>query len=410
MDVNVAPSIKNTESEKIAGLVEKCVHCGFCTAACPTYNLDGNELDSPRGRIYLVKKLLEDAVDNAEISRKHLDSCLHCRSCEPACPSGVEFEQIASFGANLAEQTKPRGLLARHGRAILGEMIRSKTIGNLLRMSSNLLSPVVNKCSHLLPNSGQLPWPKPRHQRKVAIVLGCAQQGLMPLTNQALAWLLDATGFSPIAINSCCGAIRSHLLRPKAAEIDIRTTTKACSTAIDEGVEAVMLSASGCAAHLKQYRHLLTDDKLVQQADKLADTVVDPAVFLVAHLDKLQPAIRDVGKGQSIALHLPCSHTNVMLGKNSVSELLVAAGYKVRTSAHQPNCCGSAGSYSLLNPANASRLRAEMLTYLNKIGGQTIASANIGCILHLRLGGDLTIFHWTELLVPDLIFKQNLSS
>lgn len=394
-DGNAAQAVK---------LIEKCVHCGFCATACPTYSLDGNELDSPRGRIYLVKQLLEDDGGHAT-AHNHLDLCLTCKSCETACPSGVEYGRIAHFGRVLLERRAPRGMADRLVRRMLSETLRSRRLTSLIRKMAHLAGPLTPKFIEKMlprPAAGTLAgWPKPRHSEKAALLLGCCQAGLMPQTNVALARLLDAAGVSALPVSApCCGALRDHLGRHEPALADIAAVVGESMALLDSGASHIFVAASGCAAFVRDYPHLLAGGRLAEQGKRVADALKDPADFLADRLELLGPVIGKMGDNRRAVVHTPCTRRNGMRAGDGPVRLLRAAGFAIAEAGEQPNCCGSAGTYSVLNKRISGRLRDEMLARIDVCGADLIVSANIGCVLHLGAAARTPVQHWADTLDP----------
>ena len=288
MDLNLAPSYQNNKKVVLAAKeIEKCVHCGFCTAACPTYQLDNNELDSPRGRIYLVKKLLEGNGD-AKTTQLHLDRCLTCRSCEPACPSNVTYDKIAAVGREISNQKNQRQLFERILRYLICEVVRNKNFWRLSRIGVSLsrvfLTTKIKKI--FAPGLIDESLPYTKHSKTVSVIAGCAQSGLIPNTNIALAQILDKLGFNTRFINTpCCGAIRNHFGFESSSITDMQKTLNACADSIEAGDEAILISASGCEAYLKEYEHKFIDHPYYQKlSKKILKKLTDPASFINQHL------------------------------------------------------------------------------------------------------------------------------
>ena len=383
--------------------IEKCVHCGFCLPACPTYSIDNNELDSPRGRIYLVKRLIEEG-GNTKAADIHLGRCLSCRSCEVACPSGVGYSTIAHAGGEIVGKLKRKRTHKDAVKAVIIEALRSKLackIGRAALRACGPLAPKHLRKSFAKPPSAGLALPKLRHEKKIAVVTGCAQMGFMPETNIALARLLDMAGHSAVFINSgCCGALRMHNDRHRQALADIKSTIKECKAAVDDGAVAVMAAASGCASFVTEYGELLAGDKsLADDAKKIAGLVIDPAVFLQERLDAA--GMDDFGKGKVIAAHVPCTLKNGLRSPQAFPELLEKAGFVVTRISGAPNCCGSAGTNSLFYPKTASLLRSRLVQSIEATEAAEVATANIGCALHVRQAMGMPVNHWIDILAAS---------
>lgn len=408
MDVKIPTAMRaDLEAVATAGLIGKCVHCGLCSATCPTYGLEQDERDSPRGRIYLVKQLLE-GTGAASVARKHLDRCLTCRACETACPSGVEYSRIAHYGRAVAERTAPRSRREQLIRSVLHKFVRNRTAGRLGRFFAFMGHP-------LLPRGLKLslarPLPRrrlsqaPPHIGRTTLIAGCAQDGFMPETNEALRLLLRQAGFSVQldTASKCCGALGSHMGQSSVAQRDIQHTLANCDRDLDAGSDAILMAASGCSSFIKEYPHMISlGSKETTAARRVAAAVTDTATFLLANLDRLRGCIAGLGQGCRITVHTPCTQAHGLRSSpNAVAELLDAAGFQALLPTRPPSCCGSAGTYSILQGKIARRLRADMADSLEQPGGEAIVSSNIGCIMHLRRGTNQPVHHWLDLLVSD---------
>ena len=385
--------------------IAKCVSCGFCNAACPTYALEQNELDGPRGRIALVKGLIAGDGDKA-VARRHLGRCLSCRACETACPSGVGYAKIAHVGRELSGPAPdPRGRLRR---LLYSEAIRSRGACRLGRAAARYaggLLPRSLRAARAPTPLASLALPAARHERQVAVLAGCAQEGLMPATNVALAQLLDAAGFSANFITTpCCGAIRTHAGRAAAGLGDVRRTLDACRERLLAGDHAILVAASGCASFVTEYPALLAgDEPRARTARTVATSIVEPAVFLGEHLPALKKRVRLSADAPKIAVHAPCTLTNGMRSGAAFFELLRQIGFDVQGVDGAPNCCGSAGSYSLFQPKRAAALGQRLAAAIGATAATSVASANIGCVLHMRQQLDLPVDHWLEICARHLL-------
>lgn len=403
MDLDLKPALREQPQLRAAAReIEKCVHCGFCLPACPTYELEHNELDSPRGRIFLVKRLLEGKGD-PELVTRHLDRCLSCRSCETACPSDVGFATIAHQGRALAGAQRRRAPLGALWRWLLGEVFRSRRLGALGARLLRLAAPVLPaRLGRLLPRVRIRRHRGDGARGGVAIFTGCAQQGLMPHSNQALAAILSRLGYRVRMLEGvCCGALRQHSGRESAAARDMRRSLDACAAALEGGDHAILLAGSGCASFLDEYPGLLGADPYRRAlAERVRDRLQDPAAFLRPHAEQLRGFIQPRAQ-QRIALHRPCTLTNGLRSPAAYPELLRALGYATVEPVNPPNCCGSAGLHALLRPQAAGRLRTRMGNSFMTTAATAVATANIGCALHMRGGCDLPVDHWLDLLAAD---------
>ncbi|KAB2968748.1 glycolate oxidase iron-sulfur subunit [Zoogloea sp.] len=407
MQTNLAGFIKDTpEGREAEAILRKCVHCGFCTATCPTYQLLGDELDGPRGRIYLIKQVLEGQRATVK-TRLHLDRCLTCRACETTCPSGVEYGRLADIGRHVVEQQVPRTGSDRVLRGALREFVpRTGLFGTALglgRVFKPLLPRALSGKVSSAPAAGV--WPAPRHARRMLVLAGCVQPSMRPSINAATARVLDALGISLVeaAGAGCCGAVRFHLQDHDGGRADARRNIDAWWPDISAGrVEAIVVTASGCGVQVKDYAHLLKDDPAyAAKAARVAGLARDPAEIVAAgavHLKAALAARAAQAPRQRIAFQAPCSLQYGQRIRGVVEGLLEAAGYDLVPVADAHLCCGSAGTYSILQPELSGRLRDNKLAALTARGAERIASANIGCIEHLSGSVVLPIQHWIELI------------
>lgn len=395
-----ANTSKGQEAEAI---LRSCVHCGFCNATCPTYQLLGDERDGPRGRIYLIKQVLEGNNPTAE-TQLRLDRCLSCRACETTCPSGVQFGRLADIGRELIEQEVKRPWPQRLLRRLLLQTVPYPKRIDALIKAGRLFTPLLPQAlKHKVPTvSPAAPWPNKHHARKMLVLAGCIQSVTSPSTNQALAALLDKLGIELLSAEAagCCGAMAHHLSASEQALQMMRNNIDAWWPYIESGVESIIVSASGCGMMVKDYGHLLRDD--VDYADRAAHISAltkDPVEVLTDAL-----ADRDwsqLGQGQHIAFQSPCSlqHGQHLGGK--VEALLSYMGFTLLPVKDNHLCCGSAGSYSLLQPALSAQLRANKLDALYATQAEQLVTANIGCQLHLSTD-DQPLKHWIELVAENI--------
>ena len=410
MQTNLADFIRDTpEGREAEEILRKCVHCGFCTATCPTYQLLCDELDGPRGRIYLIKQVLEGQPATAR-TQLHLDRCLSCRSCETTCPSGVKYGHLLDIGRKVVDVQVPRRGAEALKRAALREVVpRGAVFGAALglgrRFKPLLPQGLAAKVSPAVPAG---PWPAPRHARRMIALAGCVQPSMRPGINAATARLLDRLGVSLVETRGagCCGAVRFHLDDQDGGREDARRNIDAWWPAIAAGtVEAIVVTASGCGVQVKDYGHLLKDDpRYADKAARVSALCRDVAEVLGAEAARLEPLLAAHAAGRPrrrIAFHAPCSLQHGLKIRGVVEALLGAAGFELVPVRDGHLCCGSAGTYSLLQPEIAHRLRDDKLDALQAGGAECIVSANIGCIEHLAGAARLPVRHWVELLADD---------
>ncbi|NVM76120.1 glycolate oxidase iron-sulfur subunit [Duganella sp. SG902] len=408
MQTNLADFIKHTrEGEEADAILRACVHCGFCTATCPTYQLLGDELDGPRGRIYLIKQVLEGAEVTAK-TQTHLDRCLTCRNCETTCPSGVKYGRLVDIGRKVVEERVERPLGERIKRKLLVEGLTRKALfGAALRAGQifrPLLSPALQDKVPQRQDAGV--WPTREHARKMLVLDGCAQPAMAPNINAATARVLDALGVQLIVAPraGCCGALRHHMNEQDAALDDMRRNIDAWWPYVRRGeVEAIVMTASGCGATVKEYGHLLAHDPAyAEQAARISALTKDLSEIMPQFEAELAQRARAVaagaaGKGR-VAYHPPCTLQHGQQIRGKVESVLRAVGVDVVLCADSHLCCGSAGSYSLLQPELSLQLRDRKLANLRDTGADTIVSANVGCSAHLQSGADMPVMHWIELI------------
>ncbi|MFX1734850.1 glycolate oxidase subunit GlcF [Paraburkholderia sp. A1RI_3L] len=402
MQTNLADFIRNTaDGNEADAILRKCVHCGFCTATCPTYQLLGDELDGPRGRIYLIKQM----VEGSQVSRStqtHLDRCLTCRNCETTCPSGVQYGRLVEIGRKLAEEKVPRPAGQRALRRFLASFLPNSAVFTpAMRLGQHVRALLPKKLRDKVPaRQRALAWPTAKHPRKMLMLAGCVQPSMMPNVNTATARVLDALGIETVVAPDagCCGAIRLHLGYNDEALDDARHNIDAWWPHVEQGVEAIVMNASGCGATVKEYAHLLRDDPAyAEKARRVADLTRDISEILPQFEEQLAAAARRRSV-HTVAYHPPCTLQHGQQLRGDVERLLTALGIDVRLPADSHTCCGSAGTYSLLQPKLSYALRNQKLERLHAVEPQMIVSANIGCIAHLQSGTSLPVAHWIELV------------
>ncbi len=410
MQTQLAPQYQNTpEGQEAEAILRKCVHCGFCTATCPTYQLLGDELDGPRGRIYLIKQVLEGQTPTRK-TQEHLDRCLTCRNCETTCPSGVQYGNLLDIGRNLVDAQVERPLAERAKRWALRKGMTSKAFSVALglgRVAKPLLPGSLRAKLASAPRAGR--WPTQEHARKVLMLAGCVQPAMMPNINAAAARVLDAAGIQTLVVPAaaCCGAVQQHLGDPQGALQQAKANIDAWWPWVAKAqVEAIVITASGCGVMVKDYGHLLQRD--ADYAERAA-TISGLARDLSELLPDMLPELEQRLQGQlhvpsaPVAYHPPCTLQHGQQLRGGVEGSLRRLGFDVRVSRTESHlCCGSAGAYSLLQPDIAHQLRDRKLSTLNDACSDAkpavILSSNIGCISHLQAGTDVPVRHWIEVL------------
>jgi glycolate oxidase iron-sulfur subunit len=416
MKTNLAEFIKSTPEGKEADkILRTCVHCGFCTATCPTYQLLGDELDSPRGRIYLIKEVLEGNLVTAK-TQLHLDRCLTCRACETTCPSGVEYGKLVDIGRHIVEQHVPRSPVAAFKRAALRAVLPRPAIFRPLFKAGQAMRPLlpaVLKKKIQKPDEKDIGWPEPRHSRKMLVLDGCVQPTLAPGINPATARVLDRLGISLIKdeLAGCCGAVTFHLNRQEDGRDYMRANIDAWWPHVEAGVEAVVITASGCGTLVKEYgHHLAHDPQYADKAARISELCKDISEVIHAEKDRLEdllgssltprpsPLAPASAAKPRVAFHSPCSLQHGLKIRGTVEAILAAAGFELTYVVDSHLCCGSAGTYSILQPELSQQLLKNKVEALESGAPVVVATANIGCLTHIQGGTALQVKHWINLL------------
>src|SRR5512146_2824350 len=406
MQPALAPFIKDTpEGREADALLRKCVHCGFCSATCPTYQLLGDELDGPRGRIYLIKQTLEGNTPS-ERTRLHLDRCLTCRACETTCPSGVQYGRLLDIGRYVVEQRLRRPPLESLKRSGLRTVIPNPNLFNRLLTVGRLTRPLLPESLKRKVPPKPVPaksWPQNDHTRKMVVLEGCVQPGLSPATNAAAARVLDRLGVTLVRAQGagCCGAVSYHLNDHDDALNYVRRNIDAWWPFVQKGAEAIVMTASGCGTMVKDYGYLLSGDPAyAEKARRISELTRDISEIIIAGKDKLRGTgdkRLEAGTGR-VAFHAPCSLQHGLKLKGQVEALLIDLGFDLVPVPDAHLCCGSAGTYSILQPELSQRLLANKIKALTAESPAAILTANIGCQSHLQTVTDLPVRHWIEAL------------
>jgi len=406
MQTELASEFKSTpEGREAEAILRKCVHCGFCTATCPTYQLLGDELDGPRGRIYLIKQVLEGKPPTRS-TQMHLDRCLTCRNCESTCPSGVQYGHLVDIGRKIVDEKVPRPASEKMVRWALKEGLPSPFFAPAMKLGQAVrgLLPEKLKAKVPVPQSAGA-WPARSHARKMLLLAGCVQPSMAPNINSATARVLDAAGIETVIASGagCCGAVRFHLNDQDGGKAQMRANIDAWWPHVQSNaVEAIVMNASGCGVTVREYGHLLKDDAAyAAKAERISALTRDLSELLPELVPTLKSRVH--APGGVIAYHPPCTLQHGQKLRGGVELHMRALGFDLQVARNEAHlCCGSAGTYSVLQPELAYPLRDRKLGHLSQLQPAAIVSANIGCITHLQSGTATPVRHWVELLDDSL--------
>jgi len=411
MQTNLAPFIRDTaEGKEAEAILRKCTHCGMCTATCPTYQLLYDELDGPRGRIYLIKQVLEGATPSPK-TQLHLDRCLTCRSCETTCPTGVRYGRLLEIGRNVVEQRVARTPTEAGRRRLLRSVVPSRRLfGPLLALGQLVLPLLPQDLQRKVPAAAApaKAWPTTRHARTMLLLESCAQASVSPATNVAAARVLDRAGITLVRVPSagCCGAVSLHLSAQEEAFGLIRRNIDAWWPRIEAGAEAIVSTASGCGVTVKDYAHLLAHDPVyADKAKRVSALAKDISEIIAPEAEKFRKGIAGHASSparQRVAFHAPCTLQHGLKLQGQVEALLESLGYSLTEVPNAHLCCGSAGTYSILQPELSQRLLANKIAALTSGNPTAIFTANIGCQMHLQTATRLPVRHWIEALDDGL--------
>lgn len=393
-------ALKNTvQAQEAEAILRACVHCGFCNATCPTYQLLGDERDGPRGRIYLIKQVLEGSADGEE-TRQHLDSCLTCRACETTCPSGVGYGRLLDIGRAVVEQQVRRPLLERVKRWLLCRLLPYPQRFSLLFRTAQIFKPLMPaRLRGKIPAARRsgLTEPQKIHSRKMLVLAGCVQPIFAPAINTAAARVLDRLGISLLYAPDagCCGALSYHLTAQADALDFMRRNIDAWLPYLEQGVEAIVMTASGCGLMVKEYADIFKHDPFyADKAQRISAAARDLAEVLAAEdLSALKPEISG-----TVAFQSPCTLQHGQRLGGAVETVLQGLGFNLSTVANPHLCCGSAGTYSLLQPELSQRLLQDKVNALESLEPDVIAIANIGCLTHIQSMTSVPVRHWIEIV------------
>jgi len=405
--------LKSTQGQEADAILRSCVHCGFCNATCPTYQLLGDELDGPRGRIYLIKQVLE-GHDVSSKTQTHLDRCLSCRSCETTCPSGVQYGRLVDIGRELVDDKVSRSLVEQIKRLALRKLIPYPKRFAVLLKVSQLLKPFLPvSLKQQIPGiqkTNSLPQKMQAKPRQMLVLQGCVQLVATPNTNHSTTSILHKLGIHLISASEagCCGAVSQHLSAQQEALTFMRRNIDAWWPYVEQGIEAIVITASGCGAVIKEYGHLLRHDiHYADKANRISQLTKDIGEILADEIVTNKSLTDEHFKlpARNIAFHSPCTlqHGQKLVGV--VESVLKHCGFELShvTDAHL--CCGSAGTYSILQADLSRQLLHNKLNALQKHQPELIVTANIGCQLHLQSQADVKVKHWIELVDESFVCK-----
>lgn len=399
MQTNIHPQFKNRQDvQEAESILRACVHCGFCTATCPTYQLLGDERDGPRGRIYLIKQMLESA-DVTEATQTHLDRCLTCRSCETTCPSGVRYGRLADIGRSIMEEKVPRTTGQKITRTLLRKALPNQTLISPLIKAGQIMRPLLPAALKAKVPAKQTSGlvPTTQHARTMLVLGGCVQKSATPSTNASATRVLDKLGITlkEVPEAGCCGAVSYHLSAHEEGIHAMRHNIDAWWPHIEAGAEAIVISASGCGAMVKEYGELMADDAIyAEKAAKVSEISKDLSeVLMHEDLGRL-----NIKTGTKTAVHCPCTLQHALKLGGVVEAILSKAGFELATTKDNHLCCGSAGTYSILQSDISQQLLSRKLDALTGDAPEQIVTANIGCQMHLGSKSTVPVKHWIELL------------
>ncbi len=409
MQTNLAPQYIGTpEGEQAEAILRKCVHCGFCTATCPTYQLLGDELDGPRGRIYLMKQVFEGATPT-RATQQHLDRCLTCRNCESTCPSGVQYGHLVDVGRKVVDAQVQRPMGERIMRWALKEGLPSPLFAPAMKLGQAVrgILPAKLKAKVPAPQTAErngVVWPTQTHARKVLMLAGCVQPAMLPNINTATARVLNAAGIQTIVAPKagCCGAVKFHLNDQDGSLVQIRANIDAWWPFVEQGVEAIVMNASGCGVMVKDYGHVLQHDaEYAAKAKRISALTQDLSELLPALVPVLKPKLKAsvLASAGMQAYHPPCTLQHGQQLKGGVEKHMADLGFAIQVARNESHlCCGSAGTYSVLNPEISTTLRDRKLGQLDALQPKAILIANVACITHLQSDTYVPVKHWVEVL------------
>ena len=413
MQTKLADFVKNSpQGQEADAILRSCVHCGFCLATCPTYQILGDELDSPRGRIYLMKQVLEGQPVTQK-TQLHLDRCLTCRACETTCPSGVRYGALVDISRGIVEEQVKRDIRSDVLRYTLRKILPNAAVFSVLLKAGQMVRPFLpDSLKRKIPLKSKLEqaWPAAAHHpRKMLVLEGCVQPILAPNINAATARVLNHLGISLIKAENagCCGAVTFHLNAQQEGLDYMRRNIDAWWPFVEQKeIEAIVLTASGCGVTVKEYGHLLQHDEVyAEKAARISALAKDIGEILYAELENIERLVSKQHNRDSktrLSFHSPCTLQHGMRIRGVVEKILIAAGFDLTLVPDAHLCCGSAGTYSILQPDLSQQLLRNKVAALESGKPDRIATANIGCLMHLQSGSTLSVKHWIELMDEQL--------
>jgi glycolate oxidase iron-sulfur subunit len=415
MQTNLAEWARESElGQEADDILRRCVHCGFCTATCPTYQVLGDELDSPRGRIYLIKEVLE-GKEPTRATQQHLDRCLTCRNCETTCPSGVQYGHLVDIGRQIVEEKVKRPLMEQLQRFALRKGLTSKMFAPAYKLGQSMHSFLPESLQRkMLAKRDVGALPDTRKQiRQVLILSGCVQPTMMPTIDAATIRVLNAIGIGTQVAGGagCCGALNFHLDAQDVALGQMRANIDAWLPLVESGaVEAIVMNASGCGAMVVEYAHHLRNDPVyLPKAQKIVAVVKDIAEIVAPHVELLSSRIDASLLPKRPVFHPPCTLQHWQGLRPLSEQVMTKLGMTLQPFTESHLCCGSAGAYSVMQPVISKSLRDRKLAHLNHAEPDVMMSSNIGCIGHLQSGTDTPVRHWIEVVDAALAPQSSTS-
>ena len=408
MKTSIVSEFLNTHDGNEANrILRSCVHCGFCNATCPTYQLLGDELDGPRGRIYLIKQVLEGEAPTQQ-TQLHLDRCLTCRNCETTCPSGVDYGQLLNIGRSIVNKKVERDLSQIMLHTVLRKTFLSADLFSSLIMTGQLFRPVLPKqIKNVIPKrQKKLHFEKITRNRKLLLVAGCVQPSLKPNIDAAAKIVFDKLDIECVETPAagCCGSLSHHLSAEDEAIKIIKKNIDSWWPLIqNNSIEAITMTASGCGVAIKEYAQLLAYDKSYRdKASAVSALYKDPAEIISHELNNDKSKINQLQnkpQNSAIAYHPPCTLQHGLQLNNIIEPILSRCGFNIKPFKDQHLCCGSAGTYSITQKTLSQQLLKNKLNNINQTEHDIIVTANIGCQLHLQSATSTPVKHWLELLI-----------